>query len=58
MLIWHALVLAESFSIDAGIELATKTRVLDFGKVQAHQEAEIPFSLFNKGKYAVRFNIE
>ncbi|CDJ53112.1 hypothetical protein, conserved [Eimeria brunetti] len=40
---------AEAFCIDAGIELPSKTRVFEFGKVQAYQEAEIPYTVFNRG---------
>lgn len=49
---------AEAFCIDAGIELPSKTRVFEFGKVQAYQEAEIPYTVYNRGKYPVRFEIE
>ncbi|OEH79817.1 hydrocephalus inducing related protein [Cyclospora cayetanensis] len=49
---------AEAFYIDAGIELPSKSCIFDFGEVQACQEAEIPFTLYNKGKYAVCFDID
>ncbi|KAL8435591.1 hypothetical protein ACSSS7_002384 [Eimeria intestinalis] len=49
---------AEAFSMESGVELPSKTHILDFGKVQAYQEAEIPFSVYNKGKYSVHFDID
>ncbi|KAL8270019.1 hypothetical protein Esti_006052 [Eimeria stiedai] len=50
--------LAEAFSMESGVELPSKTHVLDFGKVQAYQEAEIQFTVYNKGKYPVHFDID
>ncbi|KAL8431118.1 hypothetical protein Efla_004639 [Eimeria flavescens] len=49
---------AEAFSIECGLDLPSKPHVLDFGKVQACQEAEVSFNLYNKGKYPVRFEID
>ncbi|CDI85439.1 Hydrocephalus-inducing protein like protein, related [Eimeria praecox] len=58
LIVYAGSVSAEAFSIDAGIELPSKTRVLEFGKVQAYQEAEIPYTVFNRGKYPIHFDID
>lgn len=46
----------EVYHIDVLSEFGTKGKgLLDFGNVQVGQSAELPITLFNKGKFPVRY---